>query len=363
MTQILINGRFLAQATTGVQRYAIELTRALDELVVDGSIPASYQLRMLVPPNAVRDPGFRRIEVEAIGRLSGQAWEQIELAKRARGTLLFNPCNTAPLAATPVVVTIHDAAVFATPGAYSTAFRTWYQLAHRRLGRTARGVITDSEFSKSELQQYCNTPAARIHVVPLAADHMAAMQADHAVFERKGVGSKPYVLSVSSLNPNKNFSAVAQAVYCLGDLADSVDFLVAGASNSRIFAGTPVEGASRLRYLGYVSDSELKALYQRAVCFVYPSLYEGFGLPPLEAMACGCPVIVSRAASLPGVCGDAALYCDPHDPADLARQIRRLIGDVDMQQDLRAKGLARAAEFSWRRCAVDTFEVLKRLAG
>jgi glycosyltransferase involved in cell wall biosynthesis len=102
---------------------------------------------------------------------------------------------------------------------------------------------------------------------------------------------------------------------------------------------------------GYVTDPELRALYENAACFVYPSLYEGFGLPPLEAMSCGCPTLVARAASLPEVCGDAALYCDPRDPASIAQQIRCLVDDTSRRADLRARGLARAREFSWDRSA------------
>jgi glycosyltransferase involved in cell wall biosynthesis len=114
---------------------------------------------------------------------------------------------------------------------------------------------------------------------------------------------------------------------------------------------------------GYVSDAELRALYENAACFVYPSFYEGFGLPPLEAMTCGCPVVVSRAASLPEVCGDAAVYCDPCDPADIARAMERVLGNPAAQEDLRRRSLERARTFSWKQTACAVLGHLEDLAG
>jgi glycosyltransferase involved in cell wall biosynthesis len=114
---------------------------------------------------------------------------------------------------------------------------------------------------------------------------------------------------------------------------------------------------------GYVSDTELRALYENAACFVYPSFYEGFGLPPLEAMTCGCPVVVSRAASLPEVCGDAAVYCDPGDPADIARGIDQVLANSAVQEDLRRRSLERARSFSWKRAARAMLQQIEDLIG
>ena len=121
--------------------------------------------------------------------------------------------------------------------------------------------------------------------------------------------------------------------------------------------------SGRLTQVGYVSDGELRALYENAVCFVFPSLYEGFGLPPLEAMHCGCPVIVSRCASLPEICGDAALYCDPNDPADLAAQIRVLAQSPSLRTELREAGLARVQRFTWKQSANCLSELMQQHFG
>jgi glycosyltransferase involved in cell wall biosynthesis len=138
--------------------------------------------------------------------------------------------------------------------------------------------------------------------------------------------------------------------------------LLAGGTARHVFGDRRVSTVHpRVRDLGYVTDGQLRALYENAACLVQPSLYEGFGLPPLEAMACGCPVVASRAASLPEVCGDAAIYCDPHDPRDIARCIQEVL-EPTLSKDLRARGARRAKQFTWRGAALETVALLKRLS-
>lgn len=364
MHTIFINGRFLTQATTGVQRWAAELTLALDGLLCSGEIsPGAYRFVLLVPRGVSRDLSLERIRVERVGRFGGHVWEQVNLRPYTRmpGAVLLNLGNTAPIGAPNVVVTIHDAGVFATPEAYSVAFRTWYRLMHRNLARNARGIITISEFSRQQLQEYTAAPMSRTEVIPPGAEHIARLDADPGILDRHGLGQRPFVLAVSSLNPNKNFKLIIEAMAYLPDLLGSVDVVVAGGTSPRVFRAGSMDFGPAIKHLGYVNDRELKALYQRATAFVFPSLYEGFGLPPVEAMSCGCPVIVARAASLPWVCGDAALYCDPHDAQDLAQKIRMLVSDQKLQAELRQKGLARARVFSWPQCARGTFRLLEKV--
>jgi glycosyltransferase involved in cell wall biosynthesis len=176
---------------------------------------------------------------------------------------------------------------------------------------------------------------------------------------RHRLDRRPFVLAVSSTSPNKNFRSVVRALESL----EGVDFdvVIAGGTNPRVFGSQAGSLPASVRHVGYVSDGELRALYEHAACFVYPSFYEGFGLPPLEAMACGCPAIVSEAASMPEVCGEAVLYCDPHDPIDIAEKLRRLMDDARLQSRLRQRGLQRAELFSWRRCARETLAVIKEV--
>jgi glycosyltransferase involved in cell wall biosynthesis len=163
------------------------------------------------------------------------------------------------------------------------------------------------------------------------------------------------VLAVGSLTPNKNFGGVVRAASMLTDLGYKV--VAAGGVNARVFNGVDLTGDD-LVLAGYVTDSELRALYESATCFVFPSFYEGFGLPPLEAMHCGCPVVVSDRASLPEVCGDAAVYCDPDDPADMAKQLRLVLTSAALRRELSEAGKKRARQFGWQRSAEQLNELL-----
>jgi glycosyltransferase involved in cell wall biosynthesis len=164
---------------------------------------------------------------------------------------------------------------------------------------------------------------------------------------------------VGSHSPHKNLAGVAEAAKLLG--TQGVDTVIAGGINTEVFSAGPAGEHSHLRFAGYVTDAELRALYEQAACLVYPSFYEGFGLPPLEAMSCCCPVVAARAASLPEVCGEAALYCNPADPSDIARVVQQVVTDSAMQEDLRRRGAARARRFSWSRAAMSLFNLLDRL--
>ncbi|MEM9137932.1 MAG: glycosyltransferase family 1 protein, partial [Cyanobacteria bacterium P01_F01_bin.42] len=191
-------------------------------------------------------------------------------------------------------------------------------------------------------------------------EHMDAIAPDASVLEKPELKNRPYVLAVSSLSPHKNFGAVVRALDHLRDLPD-LAVVIIGGGNQQVFAETNLADNSQVIRPGYVTDAQLKALYQNALGFIHASLYEGFGLTPLEAMTCGCPVIVSRAAAIPEVCGEAALYFDPQDPQDIARQVRQMVTDSSLRESLRHKAIAQAQKFSWRTCALETFDVLKSI--
>jgi glycosyltransferase involved in cell wall biosynthesis len=356
--KVALNGRFLFQRVTGVQRHARELVRALDSLL-DGDPEARrrLELSLFVPPGGELELQLSRIKVRRVGQLLGQPWEQLELPVYTRGQLLVNLANTAPAFLRQQLVTIHDASVFAVPEAYSRPFRRWYQWLLPRLARRARQVLTDSEFSRSELVRWLGVAAAKVRVVPCGHEHILRTTPDPSVLPRHGLGARPYVLAVSSLSRHKNLEAVAEAVRLLEPAR--WDYVLAGPSNPRVFGASAVDAPGRVVHLGYVSDGELRALYERAACLVYPSRYEGFGIPPLEAMACGCPVIASRTTALPEVCGDAALYVDPDDPRQLAAAIRRVLCEDGMGDDLRRRGQQRAERWTWSRSAAETLAAVR----
>lgn len=353
-----INARFLIQPITGVQRFAAEMVRGIDQhLSASARLRAEYRFR-LVAPRGARGIDLEHIPVVRVGRWGGHGWEQFELPVEARKRVLLNLCNTAPLAARNVV-TIHDASVFAVPQAYSRAFRLWYRALLPALGRSALRIVTVSEFSRAELSLRARIPPNKLEVVSEGCEHVLRTPPDRGILSRLPVTPRRYLLAVGSRSPHKNLELLAAALRRLGKAA--LPLVVAGGANSRVFGNQDAADGAGVHYAGYVTDGELRALYENACCFVFPSLYEGFGIPPLESMTCGGPVIVSRAAALPEVCGDAALYCDPRDPDDLARSLRTLIQDPVQQGELRQRGLERARCFTWERASGSLLDILERV--
>ncbi|WP_239618818.1 glycosyltransferase family 4 protein [Cohnella mopanensis] len=357
---IYVNGRFLTQPVTGVQRYALELVKRWDQLLVEGREDReAYSLIVLSPPGAIHELDLKHIKIKQIGTFGGHAWEQLVLPAYARKGLLINLCNTGPLLKGNQIATIHDAAVFEHPKSYSFVFRNAYKVIQRVLGIRAHRIMTVSQFSKSQLIEHYRIHENKIKVISLGKEHMQIVEPDQDMLEDHGLVGQDYVLAVSSMNPSKNFPNIVRAI----DLLQQVDYriVIAGGTNGKVFGTTDMPHSDKVKLVGYVTDRQLKALYDGAACFLFPSLYEGFGLPPLEAMACGTPVIVSRNASLPEVCGEATLYCDPDSPADIALKIDRVMKDERLRESLSARGLERSGQFSWDKCAKQTWDVVKEV--
>jgi glycosyltransferase involved in cell wall biosynthesis len=361
MHRFAINGRFLSQNVTGVQRYAYEVVSALDRLIdEDKSIAARYSFEIVAPIEARAPIGLKNIPVRGTGRLSGHAWEQIELPGACDNAFIINLANTGPLRARQQIVTIHDASVFAAPSGYSTTFRLWYRFLSKRLCRRATHIVTDSLFSQNELQRFCGLPHGKSTVIPLGGDHILRAQPDASVLSRNNLDTKPFVLAVGSLNPNKNLAALGETAERLAEV--QLNLVIVGGENRRVFASSDTPFPSSVKHLGHVTDAELRALYERAVCFVFPSRYEGFGLTPLEAMTCGCPVVSSRAASLPEVGGSAVLYVNPDNPREIANAVMTVAGNLSVQEKLRTAGREQAAKFSWVSTARQWQSLLDRLS-
>lgn len=357
---VFINARFLTQSITGVQRYATQLVQALDNLVEQKIIDTKQVEFVLIAPRHIKyELDLKHISLKRVGHLSGHLWEQFELPFYTRGNLLLSLCNTAPLIKRNQLVTICDAVVFGFPQAYSFIFRTWYKILSVSLGIVARKILTISHFSKKELDKYCHIGDQKLQVVYLGSEHILEVKPDYEILEKYRLKNNKFILAVSSINLNKNFRSIILAIQFLG----SYDFeiVIAGGLNLDIFISPQGSLNNSIKHLGYVSDHELRALYEHASCFIYPSFYEGFGLPPLEAMACGCPVIVSNTASLPEICGDAALYCNPSSPEDIAKKISLLMHDTALRKEFRQKGLERVKQFSWQKCAFETFAIVEKL--
>ncbi|WP_407655504.1 glycosyltransferase family 4 protein [Burkholderia alba] len=357
---IAINGKFASQRLTGVQRVAHEFTAALARL-----LPASAHNPTLVVPRDYSDAALPpTLARRVVPRFRGALWEQLALPFATRGQTLVSLCNIGPLFKRNQVLMIHDVAVFDFPEGYSLAFRIWYRFAFMLLKHNVRHILTVSKFSKERIVARLGVAPTDVSTIISGVDHFERIDADDTVLARLGLAYDRFVLVVGSLAPGKNLARILEAIAQLERTHSDLKFVIAGGSNVKIFGtSTLADGvqANNVTWAGYVSDGELKALYENAGCFVFPSLYEGFGLPPLEAMSCGCPVIASREASLPEACGDAALYCDARDSADIAARIAQLMGDAGLRQRLRDEGRAHAGQFRWDRAAKQLIGVLRAL--
>ena len=321
--RIYINGRFLTQRITGVQRYALEITKALDNLISKDTAFQKHEYIVIAPKNVLYKVKLKNMSFVQRGILKGHLWEQFELPVYSRDGFLMNFCNCAPLIKRNQTVTIHDAAVSAVPYAFSLAFRTWYKMMFMWLGRSLKQIFTVSEFSKKELHKYYGIPLNKIHVTYNGIDHIKNLEVDEGIIDREDLKEKKYVLAVSSMNPSKNFPLVLDVARLMPD----VEFIIAGGSNKKVFKSAGLDVPQNARLIGYVSDEELMALYRHASVFVYPSLYEGFGIPPLEAMMCGCPSIVSDIEVFHEVYGDSVEYCDCYSVTKWKQVIENVLTD------------------------------------
>ena len=279
--------------------------------------------------------------------------------------LLWSPANTGPMAVSRQVVTVHDVAPLDHPEWFEPRVGAWYRWLLPRLTRRVARVITVSRFSKIRLMAQLGLPADRVVVIPNGVDarfHPRSPAEVTGVATRYGL-TTPYLLMVGSLEPRKNFDVVARAWDEAGPALDGVTLVIAGDTRPTVRPAVPDRRLGWVRCFDGVEDTDLPALYSGAVALLIPSLYEGFGLPLLEAMACGTPAVAARAGALPEVAGAAAVFVDPRDPASVADGILRLVDDETLRSTYRVRGLDRARAFDWDRSASRTWQVLSDAAG
>lgn len=342
---IALNARFYAHRPTGMQRYAIELANRL-----------KADLDVIRPANALKGA-------------KGHLWEQLYLPVACRGKLLWSPNNTGPIAVSNQVCTIHDLIPMDHPEWFNPKFSSWYRWLFPKLAPRLRHVIAISEFTKGRVMELLGVESERITVVPNGVDSAFTPRGPEevaAVRRALGIPSERYLLSVSSVEPRKNIGRLLQAWERVsGRIGRDIHLVIAGAQGaSLVFAGVRLEKLpDRVHFTGYVRQEDLPVLYSGALAFVYPSLYEGFGLPPLEAMAAGTAVVTSNGTSLPEVVGGDAVLIDPLSVESIAEGMLRVAEDGGLRERLRTAGRARAARLTWDNTAALTRKVLMAQLG
>ncbi len=328
--KILIDGRVLAHGhTSGVQRHAQEIARALHE--------ADHTITTVIPKYK--------------NRYYQQIWEHTLLPFHARKyDILYCPSNIAPLylpKKTKLALTLHDLAFLDFPKQYSSVFQKYYAFLVPKNIQRAEYILTISNFSKKRIIQEYPWVKNRISII------------HHGISSHFLPSSQPksdYVLYVGTMNRIKNFQVLLEIFLTPEFKNIDLKMILPNASTFSDDEHINIlirrsKKANNIDIIDHVNQDELKTYYQNARLFVFPSFHESFGFPPLEAMACGTPVIVSNVTALPEVCGDAALYVDPYSMEDISKKIQLLLSDTSLQEEYIAKGLAHVKTYTWERAA------------
>lgn len=346
----VVNGRYLTQKATGVHRYAFEICNKLHEMGVDFHVAV---------PNEIHPDYKFNFKVVKCGSLNTHLWEQISLPrylKRIGSPLLISFTGCGPINYSNQIMTIHDVSHERYPEWFSKNYYRFYHYMMPRIGKKAHAVLTVSEFSKKEIVDTLGINVEKIHVVHSNVPFHNKPSKEEILSFTRNPEAERYILAVSSMDPRKNFVRLVQAFDKIKD--KSVKLYIIGMS-FKAFNTPDLQKliGENVHLPGYIPDEKLQTMYQNALLSVYPSLYEGFGLPPLESMTYGCPVINSDIPALREVSQDAALYVDPYNVEDITQKIEQLLVDEPLRKELQEKGLLQIKKYSWDKSAKQVYEL------
>lgn len=328
--EIVVNGRFLSRHITGVERHGREILSFIGDNC--------------------------RVEKTRVNGVVGHAWEQFMLPVRIKSdSVLWSPANTGPLVVKNQAVTMHDLTPIEHPEWFKKSFAAWYRLFLPILAKRASVVFVPSEYVRQKVIKHFEL--TKVVVTPNGVDtsrfHPHAKQATYKFPEK-------YIFFVGSLQPGKNLGMLLKVWHTIKDEYPDIWLVVAGDAGT-VFGKVILLADERVRFLGYVSDEDLPGLYANAMAFILPSYDEGFGLPVLEAMACGTPVVASNGGALPEVVGDAGLIFDLSNIDGLSTALRRCLSDEPLRANLIEKGFERIKRFSWQESSELIWNTLNEL--
>lgn len=348
----IVNGRFLTQKPTGIHRYAFEVCNAMLKQGIDFVVATPKEIR------TDYDIKFRTV---ACGSLKTHLWEQISLPrylKKNGSPLLVSFSGCGPLNYKNQIITIHDVSHESHPEWFAKNYYRYYHYMIPRIARKAHAVITVSEYSKREISRILELDINKLHVIPCDVP-TPIKEAAKQEAQLLPTTDERYILTVSSMDPRKNFVRLVQAFNNIED--KSVKLYIVG-MQFKAFNTPDMQSLSgdNIVLTGYVDDSKLSELYRNAQFSIYPSLYEGFGLPPLESMTFGCPVIASDIPAIREVNEDALLYIDPLNVGDITEKMNQLLVDENLRNELKEKGLKQVKKYSWDRTAARIVELVSK---
>jgi glycosyltransferase involved in cell wall biosynthesis len=348
---IVINARFLTRRITGLERYAIEISRHLKKI--------RPSLIFVTPQNVLHHAIAEELGAEVHGTLTGHLWEQLELPfflRRNNKPVMINLMNTGPITYRNQVTLVHDLAFLRNPDWFSRRAALWFTFLVPRVVNASSVIAVNSIFTKNELMEHLDVPDSKIHLVSPGISAIFHARENGRCRNKTGAT----ILAVSTLDPRKNLARLIEGFKLL-PLKD-VKLVIVGGSNSLVFGKSEdrndTECDPRIEYLGYIPDAQLVDLYHEADVFASVSLYEGFGFPPLEAFACGCPVLVSDIPSHREIFGDQVTYVNPRDPSEIAQKLAELLAQRNEGEADCAQRAATLSRFDWQRAAENLLVVV-----
>jgi glycosyltransferase involved in cell wall biosynthesis len=354
--RLAINGKFLGAKLTGVHRVAeqliFQLGRRQHELTdLFQNVPG------IIAPANVQDNSEVPFAIERGGLFRSQLWEQLDLPRLARGDLLLNLCNLAPMACRAAITMIHDAQVFSSPTSYSPRFARWYRTVLPVVGHRHARILAVSEFSASQLVRFGVVEPEQVSVIPNGADHLMAYEARPEIIDRLKLAPRGFAVAIANAQVHKNVGLL------LKGFADptmvSIKLVLVGASTRQQFEALGFSVPPNVVFTGTIDDGEFRALLEQALCVAFPSTTEGFGLPPLEGMTVGCPAVLAPCGALPEIGGEAAIFAAPDDPRPWVEAIRRLAADADCWKRYSLAGRERAKLFTWDRAGERLIQAIR----
>lgn len=305
-----INGKFLSHRITGVERYAHEICKQIDVIISEENLIDKFVI--LIPKGTKCELKLKNIQIREIGILKDNLWEQISLPNYVRSNkgMLINLCNVAPIFS-PGIVCVHDVKIKARPSDFSKKFLLWYRFVFSKIIKKSKNVITVSEFSKNEIIKYYKVDPTKISIIYNSWQHFSNIDYDDSIIQRLNLGCQKYFFAMSSLEPNKNIKWIFE----VANKNKDTQFVIAGSLNKKVFAKSfNQQVPTNVKLIGYVSDSEAKSLMKNSYAFLFPTFYEGFGIPPLEAVSSGCKrIVVSDISVMHELFGDTANFINPNE--------------------------------------------------
>ncbi len=336
-----------------MQRVAHEIVHAFDQLLSDRQLPAELQAVqwvILTPKDTSQCLSLKTITVQETGHLKGHAWEQIDLYLAARNDTLLNFCNSGPIFHSRQFVMIHDACVYRRPVFYGAVYRLVHQTLGKLLAQHA-SIGTVSDFSRKELEDIFKLPPLSIGVFYNGVDHMQRAVPDLRIIDKLNLSNSNFFLCIGSLTKNKNVQVAIDALHQLGPT--NARLVIVGGGNNRIFGEVQSGHSQNVIFTGRLSDQEIAALLTTATAFIFPSIYEGFGLPPLEAIYMGCPVLASKIQAVEEVCGDNITYFNVNDSTQLSKLMINILNKPSDFATNKAATYELLSKYTWKNTAMN----------